>query len=64
MNMELVESEIAALKQRMDKLEAKTKPEAKQTWREALGAMKDCDLLDEAVRLGAQWRAKANSEGR
>lgn len=64
MNMELVESEIAALKERVDKLEAKTKPVAKQTWREAVGAMKDCDLLDEAVRLGAQWREKANSEGR
>lgn len=59
-----MEREIAELKQRMNQLETKTKPAAKATWREAVGAMKDCDLLDEAVRLGAQWREKANDEGR
>ena len=64
MSIELMECEIAELKQRMDKLEAKAKPVAKTTWRDAVGAMKDCDLLDEAVRLGAQWRDKANTEGR
>jgi len=64
MSLEMLESEVAALKQRLDKLEGKEKQVAKPTWRDAVGAMKDCDLLDEAVRLGEQWRAKANSEGR
>ena len=64
MSIELMEREIAELKQRMDQLEATTQPGAKTTWREAVGAMKGCDLLDEAVRLGAQWREKANTEGR
>ena len=31
---------------------------------EAIGAMKDCDLLDDAVRLGGLSRAEVNSEGR
>jgi len=64
MSIELLACEIAELKQRMDQLEAKAMPAAKSTWREAVGAMKDCDLLDEAVRLGAQWREQANAEGR
>ena len=64
MDTELMEREIAELKQRVKQLEAKAKPVAKATWREGVGAMKDCDLLDEAVRLGAQWREKANTEGR
>lgn len=53
-SIELMEREIAALKQRMDQLEATTQPAAKTTWREAVGALKGCNLLDKAVRLGAQ----------
>lgn len=64
MSIELMACEIAELKQRLDKLEAKAMPAAKATWRDAVGAMKDCDLLDEAIRLGAQWREQANTEGR
>jgi len=60
----MLESEIADLRRRLEKLEAKVLPVAKPTWRDAVGSMKDCDLLDEAVRLGAEWRAKANAEER
>lgn len=64
MSTEMLESEIADLRRRLEKLEAKVLPVAKTTWRDAVGSMKDCDLLDEAVRLGAEWRAKANAEER
>ena len=60
MDTELRDREIAELKQRVKQLEAKAKPVAKAIWQESVGAMKDCDLLDEAIRLGAQWREKAN----
>lgn len=55
-----MDREIAELKERVKQLEAKAKPVAKATWQESVGAMKGCDLLDEAIRLGAQWREQAN----
>ncbi len=64
MSLEAVEHEIADLKLRMATIEAKVSPPSRQRWQEAVGMMKDCDLLDEALRLGAEWRKKANDEGR
>ncbi len=65
----MLEREVAELKLRVLQLEGvvlrpQTHPEAKLAWREAVGMMKDCDLLDEAARLGAEFRSKANAEGR
>lgn len=31
---------------------------------EIVGAAKDDDLFEEAMKLGAEWRARANEEGR
>lgn len=62
---EVIEQKLAELTQRVAALEAKSgvRPAAKDSWREAIGAMKDCDLFDEALRLGADWRARANVNG-
>ena len=39
-------------------------PKPKDSWKKLIGRMKDCDLRDEAFRLGAEWRARMNREGR
>jgi hypothetical protein len=69
MSIETLEREVAELKLRVLQLEGKVstpeiRPVAKPSWREAVGLMKDCDLLDEAVRLGSEFREKANAEER
>ncbi len=65
MSIEVMEREIQELKLRVEQLESisvrSAKLVAKPTWRDALGALKDCDLLDEAARLGAEYRAKENT---
>ena len=60
MSIELLEQEIADLKERVAKLETRQKPVAKPTWREACGAMKDDEMSREAARLGAEYRAQEN----
>ena len=65
MSTELIEQKLAELERRMEAVEAKTfdkKP--KGAWREIIGWEQDDELFREAVRLGAEWRAKANAEGR
>ncbi len=66
MSTELIEQKLLELSRRVEDLEAgrEARPVAKDSWRDAVGAMKECDLFDEAMRLGAEWRAKANAEGR
>jgi hypothetical protein len=66
MSTEMMENKLAELSKRVELLETKVagKPIAKETWRDAVGAMKDCDLFDEAARLGAEWRARENADGR
>ncbi|MES2708035.1 MAG: hypothetical protein V4726_15695 [Verrucomicrobiota bacterium] len=36
----------------------------KGSWEQLIGWSKDDDLLREAARLGAEWRAEANEEGK
>lgn len=59
-----MEQEIAALKQRVDQVEAKIDHLPRGAWRELIGSQKDDALFREAVRLGAEWRAQANAEGK
>jgi len=61
-----IERKLVELARRVAALEAKTSPRqmAKNSWREAVGAMKNADLFEEALRLGAEWRARANVNGR
>ena len=63
MSTELMEQKLADLQQHVEALEAKVKPVSKGSWRDAIGFAKDDALFSEAMRLGAEWRAKANQEG-
>ncbi len=63
MSTELLEQKLVDLQKRVEALEAKAKPVAKASWREARGFAKDDALFSEAMRLGAEWRSKANAEG-
>ena len=64
MSTEIIEQELATLKQRLEKLEAKVEHRPQDAWKEIVGAAKDDDLFAEAMKLGADCRAKANEEGR
>ena len=64
MSIEVMEQEIAELKQRLEKVEAKVEHAPRGAWRELIGSQKDDELFRDAERLGAEWRAQANAEGR
>lgn len=56
-----MEREIAELKQRLEKVEARVRPSPSQRWRAVAGSVKPNDLTREAARLGAEWRAEENA---
>jgi len=60
----LMEQTIADLQLRVEKLEAKSQLVAKGSWRETIGFAKNDDLFREAMKLGAEWREKANQDAR
>ena len=65
MSTETIEQKLAELEQRLEAVEAISfdqKP--KGAWRELIGSQVDDELFRDAVRLGAEWRAKASAEGR
>ncbi|MEK7686661.1 MAG: hypothetical protein AAB466_14695 [Verrucomicrobiota bacterium] len=64
MSTKIMEQTIADLQRRVERLEATSQPAAKGSWREMIGFAKDDDLFREAMKLGAEWREKANQEGR
>lgn len=64
MSIEVMEREIAELKQRLEKVEAKVEFTPRGAWRELIGSQKDDELFRDAVRLGAAWRAQANAQGK
>jgi hypothetical protein len=51
------------LQKRVEALESQVQP-SKGTWRDAIGFARNDELFDEAMRLGAEWRDRANEEGR
>jgi hypothetical protein len=63
MSTQLIEQQLSDLQKRVEALETQVKP-AKGTWRDAIGFARNDELFDEALRLGAEWRASANQEGR
>jgi len=69
--------EICYLTMKTDPDTAKPLPEAEKagtkvryvakpqgSWRKLVGSMKDCDLFDDAMRSGEEWRNRMNREGR
>ena len=64
MSTEIIEQELATLRQRVEMLEATVEHKPQDARKEIVGAAKDDDLFEEAMKLGAAWRAIANEEGR
>ena len=65
MSTETIEQKLTDLERRMAAVEAKTfERKPKGAWRELIGSQVDDELFRDAVRLGAEWRAKANAEGK
>ena len=65
MSTETIAQKLTDLERRMAALEAlagQRKP--KGAWREVIGWEEDDSLFRDAVQLGAEWREKANAEGR
>jgi hypothetical protein len=54
----------ADLQPRLERPEAKSRPAAKSSWREAFGFAKGDRLFREAMKRGAHWREQANRQGR
>lgn len=63
MSPEMIEQKLTDLTKRLEALEEK-QPTKTPKWHAIVGFAKDDDLLDEALRMGAEIRAKANAEGR
>jgi hypothetical protein len=63
MSTQLIEQKLSDLQKRVEDLERKVQP-SKGTWRDAIGFARNDELFDEAMRLGAEWRDRANQEGR
>lgn len=62
MSTTVLERKLIELQQRVAEIEAKiSRPEAKD-WRKIAGAAAGDKYFAEAMRLGSQWRKKANTE--
>ena len=60
MSTKRIELELAEMKKRLEKLEAKAVSQPRQDWHAGVGALKGCTFHREAARLGAEYRAKEN----
>jgi uncharacterized small protein (DUF1192 family) len=60
----LIERRLTDLQRRMATLEAEVKRKPRGTWRDLIGWAKGDSLRREAARMGAEWRAKANRQGK
>ena len=56
----MIEQELAEMKKRLEKLEAKAVSQPRQDWRTGFGALKGSTFHREAAQLGAEYRAKEN----
>ena len=63
MSTQSIEHEIADLKHRVGTLEQQVASPKHGGWETIAGKAKDDDLLEEAMRLGAEWRARVNANG-
>ena len=64
MSTETLEQTVTDLQRRVAQIETKLFSHSLGGWPAIAGQAKDDDLLEEAARLGAEWRARANAEGR
>ncbi len=60
MSTKVLEQTVTDLQRRVVKLEKKVSARPREGWQKAVGAAKNDTHFAEAMRLGAQWRKKAN----
>jgi hypothetical protein len=58
-----LEQTVTDLQRRVTEIEYKLTAKARGGWEAIAGKAKDDDLFEEAMKLGAEWRARANAEG-
>ncbi len=63
MSTEVLEKVVNDLQRRVTELERKLADKARGGWAAIAGQAKDDDLFEEAMKLGAEWRASANAGG-
>jgi len=63
MSTTTLEQTVIDLQRRLAEIEHQITAKARGGWEAIAGKAKDDDLLDEAMKLGAEWRARANAEG-
>ena len=65
MSTETIEQKLSDLERRMLAVEtANGRAKARGAWREIVGWEEDDALFRDAVKLGAEWRERANAEGK
>jgi hypothetical protein len=63
MSTEVLEKTVTDLQRRVAEIEQRLAARPRGGWEAIAGMAKDDDLLEEAMKLGAAWRASANAEG-
>ena len=64
MSTNVLEQQVSDLQRRVAEIEHKLADRRRGGWEAIAGKASDDDLLEEAMKLGAEWRARANAEGR
>jgi len=64
MSTEVVERTLADLERRVAEIEDRLAEGKPVGWRAVAGQAEQDDFFEEATRLGAEWRSKANTEER
>ena len=62
MSTKALEQTVTDLQRRVADLEGKISTRSRDGWRKIVGAAKDDTHFAEAMKLGAEWRKKANRE--
>lgn len=62
MSTTALEQTVSDLQRRVSEIEGKIRRKAGAGWRKIAGAAKDDTHFSEAMKLGAEWRKKANKE--
>lgn len=63
MSTTVLEQTVIDLQRRVAELEIKIGGKARGGWEAIAGKAKNDDLFEEAMKLCAEWRARANAEG-
>lgn len=62
MSTKALEQSVTDLQRRVAELEEKMRDKARHGWRRIAGAAKNDTHFAEAMKLGAEWRKKANKQ--